>query len=179
MRRVYNQTALRNQRGRALSMLEAWSTKKVTADIEEELSHTQYTERKLKYTLDFASLIDFGVNVFVRISDIKDLRHEHGATGASRASSANSLERERQHQMKNDPAVLREVVCRSEFIWPGGAGTTVPMTSSMIAQARRERGDCRIGLLERFLPICFSLVPATGKTSCGCRCVQGWVRRRV
>ncbi len=33
--------------------------------------------RKLKYTLDFASLIDFGVNVFVRISDIKDLRHEH------------------------------------------------------------------------------------------------------
>ena len=90
MRRVYNQTALRNQRGRALSMLEAWSTKKVTADIEEELSHTQYTERKLKYTLDFASLIDFGVNAFVRISDIKDLRHEHGATGTSRASSANS-----------------------------------------------------------------------------------------
>ena len=37
--------------------------------------------RKLKYTLDFASLIDFRVNVFVRISDIKDLRHEHGATG--------------------------------------------------------------------------------------------------
>lgn len=33
--------------------------------------------RKLKYTLDFASLIDFSVNVFIRISDIKDLRHKH------------------------------------------------------------------------------------------------------
>jgi hypothetical protein len=33
--------------------------------------------RKLYYTMDFADLIDFSVNVFVRISDIKDLRHKH------------------------------------------------------------------------------------------------------
>ncbi|MBS0626063.1 MAG: hypothetical protein JSS32_08445, partial [Verrucomicrobia bacterium] len=45
VRRVYNQVALRNDKGRALSMLERWAMRKVTADIEEELSHTQYTER--------------------------------------------------------------------------------------------------------------------------------------
>lgn len=31
--------------------------------------------RKLKYTLDFADLIEFSVNCFVRISDLKNLRH--------------------------------------------------------------------------------------------------------
>ena len=92
-----------------------------------------------------------------------------GPLGPRGRQARTRLERERQHQMKNDPAVLREVVCRSEFIWPGGAGPTGPVTSSMIAQARRERGDCRIGLLERFLPTCFSLVPATGKASRGWR----------
>lgn len=45
VRRVYNTAALRNDKGRAMSMLEAWATKKVTADVEEELAHTQYTER--------------------------------------------------------------------------------------------------------------------------------------
>lgn len=33
--------------------------------------------RNLVYTEDFADLVDFGVQVFVRISDIKDLRHKH------------------------------------------------------------------------------------------------------
>jgi hypothetical protein len=45
VRRVYNVTALRNEQARALSMLEKWATRKVTADVEEELAHTQYTER--------------------------------------------------------------------------------------------------------------------------------------
>jgi hypothetical protein len=55
VRRVYNQTALRNDQGRALSMLEAWARKKVTADVEEELSHTQYTERLAAHDTSVAS----------------------------------------------------------------------------------------------------------------------------
>ncbi len=33
--------------------------------------------RKLRYTEELADLIEFGVNVFIRLSDIKDLRHKH------------------------------------------------------------------------------------------------------
>ena len=33
--------------------------------------------RKLRYTDELADLIEFGVNVFIRLSDIKDLRHKH------------------------------------------------------------------------------------------------------
>ncbi|MFT3732851.1 MAG: hypothetical protein QM780_15760 [Hyphomicrobium sp.] len=53
--RVYNQTALRNDKGRAMSMLEAWATRKVTADVEEELAHTKYTERLAAHDASVAS----------------------------------------------------------------------------------------------------------------------------
>lgn len=58
VRRVYNKTALRNDRDRAMSMLEAWATRKVTADVEEELAHTKYPERLQAHEDSVASFED-------------------------------------------------------------------------------------------------------------------------
>ena len=78
------------------------------------------------------------------------------------------LERERQYQTKKGLCIDARSFGDCSFRL-GGAGPTVPMTSSMIAQARRQRGDCRIGSRWSGSFQLLFLGPSHRKTSRGCR----------
>lgn len=58
VRRVYNQTALRNNEDTAREMLFQWAKRKVTQDVEEVLSETGYTENLRRYEESVASYPD-------------------------------------------------------------------------------------------------------------------------
>jgi len=119
VRRVYNTTALRNDKSRAMSMLEAWATRKVTADVEEELSHTQYTERLAAHDASVASYeqrVEFWNKHPERLKDWEDRRDI--ALAQDRAdyetAMANWRERSSDHASARMDAVSQDLALYSD-----------------------------------------------------------------
>ncbi|MBA2125866.1 hypothetical protein DLM45_06470 [Hyphomicrobium methylovorum] len=114
VRRIYNQTALRNDKGRAMSLLETWATRKVTADVEEELAHTQYTERLKAHEASIASYekrMEFWHNHPERLKDWENRRDIANAQDRAdyQTAMANWRDRISEHGMARDNAVAQDL----------------------------------------------------------------------
>jgi hypothetical protein len=107
VRRVYNVTALRNDKGRAMSMLEAWATKKVTADVEEELASTKYEERLQAHDDSVASYekrVEFWNKHPERLKDWENRRDIALMQDKADFETAMSNWRDRVAEWSSDPA---------------------------------------------------------------------------
>jgi hypothetical protein len=119
VRRVYNKTALRNDKARAMSLLEAWAKRKVTADVEDELAHTQYTERLAAHDASVASYeqrVEFWNKHPERLKDWEDRRDLALAQDRSdyETALANWRERSSEHASARMDAVAQDLALYSD-----------------------------------------------------------------